>query len=748
MPGGSLQLKIIGNEDYEFTVNPQISYFRIVYNKYRNFSKISCELPLFNEKRKTPFFENQIYKIKLPNNGDLVNNLFVKISLPKLYCDKNKFYIVKWINNLEFNLIKHVKISIGGRIIQEFDSEFLYIYYNSLLSSEKKDILNNLTNKYYYENNVYPLDKFSPDMSTNTISKFEKSHLLFNNFFSVIPIPVWFNKNPFPISFLKYMDINLEITLNSLDNLILYREKNVIEYEDINIIEGKFTKITDISVFNTIINEKNFNFYPEIILDYIFLDNEEKKYFRNNTHEYFIEKYNKQVISSINKDKIKVNYETFGATKDLFIVARRCDAYTRNQFFNFTNFDSLDIQNETDGQNFILHSVIKQYNLDYNNLNNVDEPEPEPETEPEPEPEPEISGQPEPEPEPEIPDKPTINIYVNGGINSYPFFRFYTDPQGNNEMTPLNTLYLNVNYNFYRLNNSNRHPFYLSNIGYEIISSSDISLSGDGTFNSGITADQVISLSFNTDTIENLYYYCTSHRHMISQFTILPFYSGNFTFSEPEPEPEIDIEIGYTHNITLLDYLYDFVNDKKNTEIYVSVSKYNHLYDTLVSNLSENDNLDSAIDLDTLKIYFDYENSIRLQYLYDIREKWPYRNINQIPIINNENVSTYQKDIIKSIEIKFNDMIREEKKDTKFYSLIESYGRYSNHENSILYYSFALEPKNIYPSGHCNFSHIRKIDLIFNLSIKKDQMYDILIYNRYYNILKLSSGNAELIYFK
>ena len=115
----------------------------------------------------------------------------------------------------------------------------------------------------------------------------------------------------------------------------------------------------------------------------------------------------------------------------------------------------------------------------------------------------------------------TINVYVDGGSFTSPYYQFYLDSSGT---TLLEDLELNIDYTyiFRRLNNSNTHPFYISDVGYEEKSSSNINLIGDGLFNAGIKGSESFTLSFDESFDEQnpLYYYCSSHSSMNNMFML------------------------------------------------------------------------------------------------------------------------------------------------------------------------------------------------------------------------------------
>ena len=114
-----------------------------------------------------------------------------------------------------------------------------------------------------------------------------------------------------------------------------------------------------------------------------------------------------------------------------------------------------------------------------------------------------------------------INIYVSGGILISPFYEFYLDSKGKKKLSNLK-LDSNNEYIFYKLNNLNSHPFYLTDtvIGEPI--SSSIKLIGDGSSNDGIKGEEFFTLKFDKqkDEVNKIYFYCTSHNNMNGVFSI------------------------------------------------------------------------------------------------------------------------------------------------------------------------------------------------------------------------------------
>ena len=114
----------------------------------------------------------------------------------------------------------------------------------------------------------------------------------------------------------------------------------------------------------------------------------------------------------------------------------------------------------------------------------------------------------------------TINIYVDGGDFSSPYYNFYTDSGGS---TPFDgNLNTSNTYVFRRLGNAATHAFYISDQGYKQINSGQIDITGDGSAASGITGTETLTLKFNDswDDTNTLFYYCTAHDSMQFTFTV------------------------------------------------------------------------------------------------------------------------------------------------------------------------------------------------------------------------------------
>lgn len=118
---------------------------------------------------------------------------------------------------------------------------------------------------------------------------------------------------------------------------------------------------------------------------------------------------------------------------------------------------------------------------------------------------------------------------------------------------------------------------------------------------------------------------------------------------------------------------------------------------------------------------------------------------NKIEITRNKD-----KEILKHAKLMLNGMDRFEEKDSAYFNLIQPYQHHSVIPKAGIYvYSFSLYPESFQPSGACNMSRIKKVQLkteTIPLPIDATYKYDLTIYVVSYNFLRITSGLGGLAF--
>ena len=337
MGGGLLQLVAHGAQDSALTGTPQISFFRSVYRRHTNFAVESIPQVFIG----TPGFGKKI-TASLSRNGDLVNGCVLEVDLPSI---KNKagfdFYSLRWVKDLGYHLIKRISVEIGGQKIDTHTGEWMHLW-NQLSQPKSKDgdtrgwgsgydaMIGNCANnssfwvdndgnrlKFDLSKNIVYVDKFNSDGSNFILHKYYSAdgiennpyHVLCNNNKSYsdipsskvyIPLKFWFNdpEKPglaLPLLALQYHEVKINIEFNPIEKLLVKWHDNYYTYSNLSenfngIVDGK----ENVACYGCDVTSSDFEiinpdcFNAQLFVDYIYLDNEERRRFAQDNHEYLI----------------------------------------------------------------------------------------------------------------------------------------------------------------------------------------------------------------------------------------------------------------------------------------------------------------------------------------------------------------------------------------------------------------------------------------------------------------------------
>jgi hypothetical protein len=233
-----------------YSIMYNASIYDIYYIYYQNIKKFTnndilkiykeIEFAITNSVKSIKHFW-RIYKYKY--------NIFLKRSINNL-----KF---AWNENIGYNLIDYVNITLGGEEIDRHYSNLFELNYQMTnhinLDKVHDKLIGNLPELTIYDETTKP------------------SYLI------NIPLNFWFNKNmgsAFPLIASQYSDLAMKLKL-----------KNINQCGLVEGISGEQYSLEDLW------NDKNYKLEVSLLVDYIFLDGQERKKFAQSSHEYLIENY-------------------------------------------------------------------------------------------------------------------------------------------------------------------------------------------------------------------------------------------------------------------------------------------------------------------------------------------------------------------------------------------------------------------------------------------------------------------------
>ena len=284
MAGGLLQLVAKGAQDIYLTDNPQITFFKVSYKKYTNFSIES--IPHVYKGMGT--FGNKI-TFDIQRKGDLITNAHLEVRLPAIAN-------AGWVDHIGYAMIDKVELELGGQVVDEFDGNWLYIQHQLTTSNDKED---------------------GHNIMIGNVDELKNSDAGVNDYTLYIPLRFFFSKHSglaLPIVALQYHDIKIHITLKNINQLAF---------------------ITNGDAY------VGFESLAQCVLyiDYIYLDMNERRRFAQNSHEYLIEQVQTDNNYSVSYDSgnIMKNMQlTFNHPVKELIWCLRINGNTPD-VFNFTN---------------------------------------------------------------------------------------------------------------------------------------------------------------------------------------------------------------------------------------------------------------------------------------------------------------------------------------------------------------------------------------------------------------------------
>lgn len=137
MGGGLVQLAARGIQDMFLTDNPQITFFKTIYRRYTNFSTE----PIPQYFTHDPDFGKKVSCI-LSRQGDLIGNIVLIIKLPNIPNFNDNITKFAWVHKIGFTLIKTIDIEIGEQLIDRHYGDWLNIW--SELTDNKTNQFDNM----------------------------------------------------------------------------------------------------------------------------------------------------------------------------------------------------------------------------------------------------------------------------------------------------------------------------------------------------------------------------------------------------------------------------------------------------------------------------------------------------------------------------------------------------------------------------------------------------------------------------
>jgi len=307
MGGGLIQLVAYGAQDVHLTGNPEITYFKFMYRRHTNFSIESID-QTFNGNID---FGN-VTTATISRNGDLIKNIYIELELPQLNSTSSEWR--GYMNSIGYGIINYVEIEIGGQIIDKQYGQWMDIY-----------------------------DELTDQLTDEFVGRFNTMYSLKQNYFQkkiFIPLKFWFNKNPglaLPLIALQFHTLNINVSLRPLSDIIKSDSNSFVLDDSLKIVSGK------------------------LWIDYLFLDNDERRKFAQINHEYLITQsqvveHNLQSSETEITHKYELNF--YHPVKEIVFVVQDNTNITSSNFETGNNWLTYTSSSSNNGDTF-KHAKIQ-----------------------------------------------------------------------------------------------------------------------------------------------------------------------------------------------------------------------------------------------------------------------------------------------------------------------------------------------------------------------------------------------------
>lgn len=363
MPGGLLNIKAYGSQNIFIYGNPQKTYWTSTYKRITNFGLQNFRLD-YEGLRQINLSSDSVFTFKVKRYADLLTDTMMVVTLPDIYspifppsdCTQGSIYgwvpyEFKWIKNIGSQLIRRIRVTVGGTLLQEITGTQMIALANRDLSATAKkkwdQMTGNVTELYDPANAYKRVDSYPNAIYTTATTGAEpsiRSRQLY------IPLPLWWCLNAqqsFPLTSLQYNELQIEITCRPIQELFQIRDVTdstnnyPVVAPNFTLSDHQFYRFIqtppnpELNYSNT---STNINMDVHLSCTYCFLDNAEQEVFVLKPQHYLIRELRETIFYGINtSDKVWLQNST-GMVINWMMLFQRSDVKTRNEWSNYTNW--------------------------------------------------------------------------------------------------------------------------------------------------------------------------------------------------------------------------------------------------------------------------------------------------------------------------------------------------------------------------------------------------------------------------
>lgn len=325
-------------------------------NKYINTFTNSSLFYLNEQNVLTYIYENykekeynyDMFEFLINANMDILQELnnVIYNKLINVFSNEN-IVTMGWTKKIGIFIMDNIEMFIGSNSVTTMSSNYIDVY--GQLNYKNREIYSKIIGD-------------DPDFNNSVISNDAK--------YLYVPLPFWFQNNyglAVPLIALQFNNIQIKIKFRNFIDCVFFDIANISSLTNVNIRN----KIIDL-ILSSSINIFNSQLEITMLLEYVYLDNIERKKFAQSSHEYLITQVQELVFTNVSPFNANFELDFFHCCKSMF--------WTANQYKyinNVTGQNSYDKYTISTYQPsyYINNNNYKKYLImlyDYGSLFNID----------------------------------------------------------------------------------------------------------------------------------------------------------------------------------------------------------------------------------------------------------------------------------------------------------------------------------------------------------------------------------------
>jgi len=366
-----MNLTAAGNENIVIHGNPKKTFFKATFKKHTNFGLQRFRID-FEGNRVLNYTTPTVLDFKIPRYAEMLYDTYVCVTLPHIYSPlqykgENQLgrnlipYEFRWIDELGSNMIQEVEIYTGGTTLAKYSGEYLSCVKERDFNGSKKDLWNRMTGNIPEVNdpanangniNVYPNAMYIDESGVEPSIRSRKIYIPLDAFFCES------SKMALPLVALQYQEVSIRLTfrptfqLYTLNNIGDIQDDTCISYRiapNPNDLDNQLWRFLqapqDVAASEELYNQSrnDWNSDVHLIGTYIFLGQEERRMMAQNSHTILLKQVKEYDFLGQAGSKT-IEMESRDLLSGYMFRFRRSDAFTRNEWSNYTNWAYKNVQ--------------------------------------------------------------------------------------------------------------------------------------------------------------------------------------------------------------------------------------------------------------------------------------------------------------------------------------------------------------------------------------------------------------------